>query len=287
MTTFQKALVTVTVVALAGAGIYEARQAAQLREQNQTLQQQQSPLAEQIQQLQRERNDATTRLAGLQGEIVRTKSNPLELLKLRGEIGVLRRQLAETKQSSVPHGDQTGPQTKTWAIGEIIPKTSWTNAGLATPQASVETFWWAVALSNQIEFANAVVLSGGKPMPQNFADKNLWFRRENLRRNQVEAIRLTSITQDGDANATIGLDLLQHVKGTTGGDQVSWLSGNPLQLILVDGQWKVVNDEQNVRQVSLQKNPQDAVELLLHFTPESLESLKTNIPPELFQQIQK
>ena len=60
MTTLQKTLVTATVAVLAGAGIYEARQAAQLREQNQSLRQHQ---AEQIQQLQQERDDTLKRLA--------------------------------------------------------------------------------------------------------------------------------------------------------------------------------------------------------------------------------
>jgi RNA polymerase sigma factor (sigma-70 family) len=45
MTTLQKTLVAATVAVLAGAGIYEARQAAHLREQNQTLQQQQASLS--------------------------------------------------------------------------------------------------------------------------------------------------------------------------------------------------------------------------------------------------
>jgi hypothetical protein len=85
MTTLQKTLITATLTAAIGTGIYEAHQAAQLREQNQTLQQQQAPFVEQIQQLQRERDDATNRLAGLQDEIAETKSNNLELLKLRAQ----------------------------------------------------------------------------------------------------------------------------------------------------------------------------------------------------------
>jgi len=94
MTTLQKTLVTVTVAALAGAGIYEARQAAQLREQNQTPQQSQAPLAEQNRQLQRERDNATNRLAGLNEELAKNEKNNSELLKLRGQIGVLQTQLA-------------------------------------------------------------------------------------------------------------------------------------------------------------------------------------------------
>ena len=98
MTTLQKTLVTVTVAALAGAGIYEARQAAQLRAQNQTLQQSQAPLAEQIRQLQRERDDATNLVSGLRDELAKANSNNSELLKLRGEIGVLRRQAGQISQ---------------------------------------------------------------------------------------------------------------------------------------------------------------------------------------------
>jgi RNA polymerase sigma factor (sigma-70 family) len=100
MTTLQKAIVTVTVAMLAGAGIYEARQAAQLRGQNQTLQQQQASLAGQIEQLQNERDDAIKRAAGVREVNDGTKSNTnqSELLKLRGEVGVLRRQASEASQ---------------------------------------------------------------------------------------------------------------------------------------------------------------------------------------------
>ena len=60
MTTLQKSLIAITLVAAVGAGIYEARKASQLREQNQTLLQQQAPLAEQIQR--RPRNRAVSDL---------------------------------------------------------------------------------------------------------------------------------------------------------------------------------------------------------------------------------
>ena len=107
MTTLQKTLVTATVAVLAGAGIYEARQASQMREQNLTLQQQQAPLAEQVRQLQRERDDATNRWGGLLAENSRLKSNPnqTELLKLRAEVTRLR----SSTNATIHNGDTNGP----------------------------------------------------------------------------------------------------------------------------------------------------------------------------------
>lgn len=92
MTTLQKTLVTATVAVLAGAGIYEAKQAQDARSEVQMLQQQQVPLAEQIQRLQNNFADATNRLADLLTENSRVKPNSHqnELLKLRGEVTRLR-----------------------------------------------------------------------------------------------------------------------------------------------------------------------------------------------------
>jgi RNA polymerase sigma factor (sigma-70 family) len=97
MTTLQKTIVTATIAVLAGAGIYEARQVSQLREQVQTLQQEQ---AEQIQQLKSEHDDAMSKLTALREDNQRLNRNTGELLKLRGEVSRLRndsKELAEMR----------------------------------------------------------------------------------------------------------------------------------------------------------------------------------------------
>lgn len=112
MTTLQKTLVTATVAALAGTGIYQARQAAQLRAQVQTLQQVQSPFAQQVQQLQRERDEATNRLASMSDENESLKKHSNELLKLRNEITMLKRSQAAiqaTAANSLPPGAEAKP----------------------------------------------------------------------------------------------------------------------------------------------------------------------------------
>ena len=92
MTTLQKTLVTATLAVAVGGGIYETRQVVQLREKIQTFQRKQESLADQLQQLQQERDDATNRLANLLADNSLLKSNPNqnELLKLRGEVSVLK-----------------------------------------------------------------------------------------------------------------------------------------------------------------------------------------------------
>ena len=103
MTALQKTLVTATLAVAVGAGIYEARQAAQLREQNRTLQQQQAPLAEQIRKLGESLANATNRLTALIAENSQFKSNPnaKELLKLRGEVAVLQNAANDPAEKAV------------------------------------------------------------------------------------------------------------------------------------------------------------------------------------------
>ena len=103
MTALQKTIVAATIAVLAGAGIYEARQASQLRDQVQTLQQQQAPLSKQIAELNQALIDATNQLTVLREDNERLNRNTGELLKLRGEVGVLRRQqISEQAQQSEP-----------------------------------------------------------------------------------------------------------------------------------------------------------------------------------------
>ncbi len=128
MTALQKTIVTATVAVLAGAGIYEARQAAQLRNQVQTLQQQQAPLTEQIQQLQNERNETTRQFASLRDENETLNRNTGELLRLRGEVSLLRRDQGTTGKSansSASPADTTTNQEQTAAdigrkLGEAV-----------------------------------------------------------------------------------------------------------------------------------------------------------------------
>jgi hypothetical protein len=101
MTTLQKTIITTALAVAVGTGIYEAYQAANTRAKMQTLQRQQTSLTERIQQLQRERDDATNQLRALREDNERLNQNAGELLKLRGEAGLLRQQAARLSSPPV------------------------------------------------------------------------------------------------------------------------------------------------------------------------------------------
>jgi len=88
----QKTVVTTTIVVLASVSVYEARQSAQLRAQHQASQQEQEA---KIRQLQQEQSKASNKLIALQETNERFGQNSAELLKLRGQAGLLISKAAE------------------------------------------------------------------------------------------------------------------------------------------------------------------------------------------------
>ena len=175
MTTLQKTLVTATVAVLAGAGIYESYQASRLREQNQTLQQQQAPLTEQIQQLQDERNDATNRLAGLSGENSLLRSNLTELVKLRGDVQKLRQQtndLSRLKQENRDLRSQVAttsdPTNQISSDDQLTLLKTHANDAMTTLLAAVKDF--ATNNNGQYPTGYEQLMVAGKLKSTNFLD---------------------------------------------------------------------------------------------------------------------
>ena len=108
MTTIQKSLITIALIATVGTGIYEAKEVAKARADVETLQQQQAPLAEQIQQLQTERDKAVNTIAWLKEELAKNKANNLELMKLRGQTGQAKTALQELAKLQKSAAQQSG-----------------------------------------------------------------------------------------------------------------------------------------------------------------------------------
>lgn len=94
MTTLQKALIGAALAAAVGTGVWQTQQAAASRAQSESLQQQQATLTAEMVQLRRERDGTATQVVALRDQNEALNRNQAELLRLRGEVGRLRRELA-------------------------------------------------------------------------------------------------------------------------------------------------------------------------------------------------
>jgi hypothetical protein len=105
MTTLQKSLIAGSLAAVVGTGIFEVRQNSYLRNQVDTLQQQQAPLNNQIQQLQRERDEARAELAVVQSATQQLRRDTVEVARMRSE--------ASRRQEHARELGQPNPATPT------------------------------------------------------------------------------------------------------------------------------------------------------------------------------
>jgi hypothetical protein len=150
MTAIQKTLITATIVAAVGTGIYEARQASTFRNEVESLKQRQAPLAAQVEQLARERDDATRQVAALRDDNERLTHDTTELLKLRSEISRLRsdsQTLAQLKMTgstnAINNSENALRSVKPWQLREPRRVNEFENVGRETPEAAAETVLWA------------------------------------------------------------------------------------------------------------------------------------------------
>jgi RNA polymerase sigma factor (sigma-70 family) len=235
MTLLQKTAIAATITALAAVGIHQARQTSGLRAQVQNLQQTLSPLADQNAQLTRERDNATRQVAALRNEVELLDRNKSELLRLRSEAGMLRRQTNEL-----------GKLVQTWSAASTpdrsseptsFPRDSWAYVGFATPEATVQSYMWAKSRGEvKAAFSSATPELKQKVMDLYFKDKS-------------EA-EISALLIDSSKNQS-GVQILK--KMVVADDQVIFqahFDGSPektysiLTLRKIDDEWKVSNSEE-------------------------------------------
>ena len=100
MTTTQKIVVTALLAGAIAAGVYQGVQAARLRDQVQTLQQQQQQSQQQVDAIKQARDAATAKVAQLSEENATLKQHPTDVLKLRNQVGQLKRENTEMGSKS-------------------------------------------------------------------------------------------------------------------------------------------------------------------------------------------
>jgi len=230
MTTLQKTLIAATVAVLAGTGIYEARQVSQLRDQVQTLLQQQAPLTEQVRRLQRERDDTKGKLVALQQENEELRKGTAELARLRGEVARLR-PLQKEVSSLQKMANASVSGLAEWKLDQVM------NAGRTTPQDALQTYLWSEIATNLSELRRCLVADESDPPTEDDIDQfvnnpNHHFdpSKDELKRYKIKVLSQKIVSPDEALLTCIFQDGKFSGRGYV----------RPVTVRNVNGEWKVV-----------------------------------------------
>ena len=242
MTTLQKIAIAATIALLAGAGIYEARQAAQLRTQNQGRQTKDSD--GQIQQLQSQLAGLTNRFAGVLAENARLRSNAndAELLKLRGLVGVLHRQNGELLQGLQNAEKLNHPTFPT----NFVSRNSLAFAGYDTPENSLETGLWAKSIGNEKAWRD-ITAPEMTNLLNIYVQGNTDAERSQFlidKTKDLTGYKILSETPVAQGEVLMQMEYDWQANGQTGN------SVSMLVMKQIDGQWKVYDEYANSDQVA-------------------------------------
>jgi RNA polymerase sigma factor (sigma-70 family) len=291
MTTIQKALLTATLAAAVGTALYQARRASIARADLRSIQQEQQAALTDAEKLRTENQQLAARLRAQTGEVDALRKGQTELLQLRGQVGVLRQQLADTTGKLARPDAGANGLARSWTLGSVKWLAEWKDAGLTSPEAALETYWWAIASGNVEKLQQCMVFDRGvasEPVSQLYAKREARSESYPLKSGTIGGIRLYSFSQSSDANhwpplerAKAEVELIRRVREEDGlpaapDGSPTWTAGQKrtLELMKAGDEWKVSGYENSVK-MSLDDEDSEAVaKMMMQMDPKTLEELK-------------
>ncbi len=174
MTTFQRTTGIVAIVVSLGLAIYEARRASALESELRVLQGQNASLALQTPQQESKQEDGAHR-ADSHGDSPTAVTS--ELLRLRAEVGLLRRQLTAAEAKPQPATNQI------LFRHPALPRSEWSDHGSDTPQNTVLTMFWALRQGDESRLEQMLSRERGSRTLE-----DLTFRRDEW--DRISAIQM-------------------------------------------------------------------------------------------------
>ena len=271
MTTLQKIILGASLAAAIGTGILAVHQNSQLRAQNQNPPPQPPPdSAGQIQQLQDQLADLTNRLAGVLAENARldSASNRLELLKLRGVVGVLHRQNGELLQDLQNAEKLDHPVFPT----NFVSRDSLAFAGYDTPENALKSGLWAKSIGDEKTWRR---LSAPEMtnLLNSYVQGNTDEERSQFLIDKTKALtgyRILSETPVAADEVLVQTEYDWQANGASGN------SVNMEVLKHIDGEWKLYDEYANSDQVAELVN---ALNSKNSTTPDSTDSNPAPVSP--------
>jgi hypothetical protein len=232
MTTLQKTSVTAVLIASLGVAIHQARRASTLESELRVLQGQNTSLAAHMQQQESRPEEGEHRTERSDPTAKPPSADTPELLRLRGEVGLLRRRLADAEASA-----QSGT-SRILFPHPILPRAAWSDQGTAKPQDTILTMFWALRQGDQSKLEQLLRM-GGSQTPD-----DLTFPRDEWDKFSAIQVATVVVTRQGTAGkvaaetATVQViaeKALRADGADTDADIYRWV------LIKEDDQWLIRN----------------------------------------------
>jgi RNA polymerase sigma factor (sigma-70 family) len=164
-----------------------------------------------------------------------------ELMRLRGEVGMLRRQIqrvgAATQAAPAARLDPGVAQAPgAVASSNVLPRESWSFAGYATPEAALQSIAWAASKGDVRTFVGSLTEEGRAQFDketQGKSDSEVTGMLTNLM-NETHALRLDQKKVSGDGKVTFVLSYREQNDGAA-----TMRDEQLITLVQVDGEWKM------------------------------------------------
>jgi len=234
MTKFKFGIISVIAVAVVATPLVLQHQSlGELRQENRALEtqnQQLGPLSA--------ANERLTNLLAQAQQVQSLSDQQLhELLRLRGEVGLLRKDSQDLAKLRAKRNEQAASAANPAAPGQtqMLTADSWADVGMDTPDAALQTFFWAARHNNADVVGKLIRWQKDASVPDfdgldnivtNFIPATLQFASE------VQGLRILSRSEENEATARV------QVEFAADGNQAAKTA--EVQFVKEDTQWKPV-----------------------------------------------
>lgn len=227
--------VAAILAAALGAGtatyLVQERKATQLLAENQDLVARQASAAN-------ERDAVLATAQSMNDELERLRKGQVELLRLRGEVSQMRR-LLESQKPTTPQSqrpNQSVAEAKAHTPGLPISKDQLANAGYATPEAALETYFWAATKGSFDHVSESV--SPGR-MAEMVANANQEQLEAELKRDSAAFKGIQIIARKALPDQSVELKFRMEIDPNVRAAQPGLPDSLVQPMILIDGQWRL------------------------------------------------
>jgi len=222
------AVSTLVVAGVATPFVIQHHHLFHVRQENRALRQE----TRQVGVLRGENEDLSRQLSEARRSQDLSRAQLAELLRLRGEVGPLRRESQELARLRARQQAEQAAAPAEPAVPDFVPAAAWANVGADKPEAAIQTFLWAGKhgetnlVGNLLRWQRDVDIPASDELDKMFAQSLVGSTTHFA--GALQGFRIQSQQQEGENEVRVGIELT---------DQGGKTKAHTLRLVREDAQW--------------------------------------------------